>query len=91
MLEQLGGSKEQSCCFLCPKCFPDIEKVDYSREECSALPWADGGLVEYTGLLNDSGFVIVIRAEAALFLLFRRGKRHSKGGHLAEYIYRECY
>jgi hypothetical protein len=80
MLEQLCGSKEQSCRFLCPECLADIEQIHDTRKEGPALSWTDGGFIEDTGLLDNGGFVVVIGAQAA-FVLFLGGKDHGERGH----------
>jgi hypothetical protein len=81
MLEQLGSSKEQRCRLLSPERFTDIEQVNHSRKERPAFPWTYWGLIKDAGLLDDGCLVVVVRAETALVLLFRR-KGHGEGSHL---------
>lgn len=72
MLEKLRGSKEQSSGLLRTECLADIKQVDYPREECPAFPRTDGGIIENASFLNDGSFVVVVRAETALFFFFGR-------------------
>lgn len=70
VLKQFCSSKEQRSALLRAKVLANVEKVDNPREESSALAWADGRVIEDAGFLDDCGFVIVVRAEAALLLFF---------------------
>lgn len=70
MLEQLRSTEKQRSSLLGIECFADIEKVYDPSEQGSTFPRAYGGFVEDAGLLNDSGLVVVVRAEAALLILF---------------------
>ena len=75
VLEELRSAKEQRSGLLGIECFADIEKVYDPSEKSSTFPRAYGGFIEDAGLLNYCGLVVVIRAEAALLVLFR-SERH---------------
>lgn len=77
MLEQLRRTKEQCRRLLGIKRFADIEEVHDASKEGSALARADWRLVEDAGLLDDGRLVVVVRAEAALLVLFG-GERHGE-------------
>ncbi len=80
VLEQLSRSKKQSSCFLCPERFSDIEKIYDACQECPALSWTDWRVIENASLLNDSGFVVIIRVKN-VFVLLLRVKCHSERRH----------
>lgn len=69
MLEEFCRSKEQRCCLLRPKSLSHIEQIDNPRQESPAFPWTDWRIIEDTSLLDDCGFVVVVRAQTALVLL----------------------
>jgi len=81
VLKQLRDAKEQRRGLLRTERLPDIEEIHYSREQCPAPPWTDGRFIEYAGFLDDRGFVVVVRAQAALLLLFGLEAEGAKGSH----------
>jgi hypothetical protein len=70
VLEQLGGSKKQSCGLLGSKILANVQQVHDASEQRPAFSWANWRFIENTGLLYDCSFVIVVGAET-LLLLFR--------------------
>lgn len=75
MLEQLCSTKEKRGGLLGTKSLADIEQIDDAGEECPAFSRTNWRFVEDPGFLYDRGFIVVVRAKAAL-VLFLRCKGH---------------